>query len=442
MRWPEEVVALEVYGHSVKSLAGIERMVNLESLVVSGVGAPDLSSLPTLRRLKGIDLQKLAGPVDYSPLEECRWLEGVSIEFVSDDAARRFAVDLGRWPRLVALYLTNEHPRLASVDVSWVRQAHSLDTLVLRGFVPSDGYTELLAAPWLSRLLVTCDAATFEMLTARLPNTAVQQYDFASYRVEDLLMQQLRRGEMRGDPVPRGRRSEPPVLPAGARRVVRGPRADLRSVRRPDDVEVLEVRGRSVESLAGLERFSRVRGLLVSRMVSPDLRALAELPELRELILVRLAGAVDYAALAACKGLRALAIEVGSVAAARELRLPFAGLPGLERVTLINPASYPDLAEIDVSWVPGADALRELTLDGFIPAGGAEQLLQARQLSRLFVTSEYKPLGEELQAALPDTAVEERNDIADRTEKLVERYLERPDVREAMEDRRTRSPDR
>jgi hypothetical protein len=149
-------------------------------------------------------------------------------------------------------------------------------------------------------------------------------------------------------------------------KTVKGPRADLTSVRGAGDVRRLHVRGPGIESLAGIERFGDLVGLTLEKVEAPDLGRLRPLPGLRELVLDEVTGPLDLAAIADLPDLQALEVFVRDRSAAEAVgQLDLGGLLKLDAVFLhyLGPRPF---VPVRVDWPERALALGNLRWSGFV----------------------------------------------------------------------------
>jgi hypothetical protein len=68
VRDAEILEELIVEGRGVASLAGLERMTNLDALALERLHEPDLTPLAQLPRLERLLIEELAGDIDFAPL--------------------------------------------------------------------------------------------------------------------------------------------------------------------------------------------------------------------------------------------------------------------------------------------------------------------------------------------------------------------------------------
>jgi hypothetical protein len=149
-------------------------------------------------------------------------------------------------------------------------------------------------------------------------------------------------------------------------KTVKGPRADLRSVRGAADVRRLHVRGPGVESLAGIEGFHDLVGLRLEKVEAPDLERLRALRGIRQLELDEVSGPLDAAAITALPHLQMLQIFARERSVAEAVgQLDLGRLPRLDYVVLqyLGP---PPFVPVRVDWLERAPAVRLLHWSGFV----------------------------------------------------------------------------
>jgi hypothetical protein len=149
-------------------------------------------------------------------------------------------------------------------------------------------------------------------------------------------------------------------------RHIRGRRASLERVRDADTLEELIVEGRSVASLAGLERMTNLDALALERLHEPDLMPLGSLARLERLLIEDLTGDVDFAAVGALTSLRALWVNGCTRRQGERLAaLDFQALPHLEDLSLVctEPGAR---IPFRLSWLGPDASLRRLNLSGFV----------------------------------------------------------------------------
>src|SRR4051812_47509734 len=90
IRAPEKLIGVSIEGRGVRSLAGIERMVNLRSLELEMLHSPDLSLLGRLPRLEQLSLEWCAGDIDFRPIADLSGLRRLYVR--SDESAAAAAM--------------------------------------------------------------------------------------------------------------------------------------------------------------------------------------------------------------------------------------------------------------------------------------------------------------------------------------------------------------
>lgn len=183
-------------------------------------------------------------------------------------------------------------------------------------------------------------------------------------------------------------------------RTVEGRRADLRGLRNPESLDGLEVKGRGIASIAGLERAVRLSALILTGLVEPDLRVLATLPRLEHLTLAGLAGTVDYRPVGELAQHQDLTIESTSREHAEAVaEIDFAALGALDLVSLSTPRGV--MVELDLSWLPRLSSGAQVVLDGYPAAEGhLRYLCEATQLRSLSFTPRHPGEVDEVRRAL------------------------------------------
>lgn len=126
----------------------------------------------------------------------------------------------------------------------------------------------------------------------------------------------------------------------------------------------LAIEGAGVGSLKGIERMSALDTLYLERLRSPELAKLAQLPALRTLVLDRVEGQVDYAALGALTGLEYLSLTLADVAAGQEVAaVELSRLKGLRVLKLMLPG---ERVLLRAPWLTQLTQLEQLVLEGFV----------------------------------------------------------------------------
>lgn len=163
-------------------------------------------------------------------------------------------------------------------------------------------------------------------------------------------------------------------------REIRGTRRDLTGVRdfHLDKLTLLEVKGRGIASLRGIERFHGLAWLQLSNLVEPDLDVLRDLDELVHLELAALQGDVNYRPVEHLKNLRSLTLAPPTPSAARRMlaSLDLAQLPALESLHLrLDRPQCP----VSLAFSDALPNLEELTLIDFVVEEDQLEHLAARR---------------------------------------------------------------
>ena len=142
-------------------------------------------------------------------------------------------------------------------------------------------------------------------------------------------------------------------------KTIHGPHSDLRSVRAPSSIMILNIQGVRIESLAGIERFKNVHTVSFEKARVDDLAPLVALePTLRKLTIHEPPTSIDIYSLFQLSGLEDLwVIDPDDLDSMRRLAEgPFQRLPRLTSLTLrtsedhcidIGAAWFPQLTELD-----------------------------------------------------------------------------------------------
>jgi Protein of unknown function (DUF4240) len=147
---------------------------------------------------------------------------------------------------------------------------------------------------------------------------------------------------------------------------IHAPRDDLTGIDGAASLIALTAPGHNVGSLAGLETMTSLRSLAVLDMDSPDLSALAALPELSELVLQRLTGSVDYSPLEHATNLRRLVVTPEYPEGAAGLaRIDFGQLRRLRHLELGGGYFELEVA-IGIGWLEQLTELETLDIWNFI----------------------------------------------------------------------------
>jgi Leucine-rich repeat (LRR) protein len=344
---PERVQRLLLQGPEVTSLQGIERFVAVRQLVLSNAGGTDLSPLERLPRLETLIIdhpqvrdapdrgwrEPVDEALDYSSLARLTGLKRLYLRVIDyANAAALAEVRLGDLRELEVLhhcYVPAElslrgrasdpsvDPRLGlpEVDYSWLEDLPALHEFILWGFRPvGSGGAEVIAE---SRR-----TAKFGL-----------------------------------------------AFPMPQRREVRGKRDDLRSVKDAAMLTALELSGRGIRSLYGIDRFTSLRQLTLNRLRDIDMAPLESLTELTFLAVHKTRAAVDFSPLAHLASLEDVHLESADDATDQAIAaLDFSHLARLWSLSL--EASSPGARmPVDLDWVATHSRLRVLYLYGFWPRG-------------------------------------------------------------------------
>ena len=155
LREPDALLGLTVEGPGIGSLAGIERCVQLERLILSRVRGGNLFVLEQLPRLRELTLDKPRAPTDLRALERLSALRYLRVEVDEPLAPQLGALNLSGLTQLRRLFLVTKAGARQPLDLSWVDALQRLERLAVDGFVvTNDDLQRLNALPVLGRALL------------------------------------------------------------------------------------------------------------------------------------------------------------------------------------------------------------------------------------------------------------------------------------------------
>jgi hypothetical protein len=135
VRRPELLRRLLLDGPGIRSLAGIERMSALETLLMENVASLELERLASLPSLRELVIDRPRGEVPWKAIEQLAGLEALAIIVDGAPAGEGVAaIDFGRLSRLRELRLSLEGARVP-LGLEWLRSMPELRSVTLDGFV-------------------------------------------------------------------------------------------------------------------------------------------------------------------------------------------------------------------------------------------------------------------------------------------------------------------
>jgi hypothetical protein len=138
VRRPELLRRILLDGPGISSLAGIERMNALETVLMESVKSPELERLVSLPSLRELVLGQPRGKVRWQAVELLAGLERLVIDVDGAEAGAGVAsIDFGRLSRLRELRLSVDGARV-QISLGWLGSMQKLRWLTLANFVVDD----------------------------------------------------------------------------------------------------------------------------------------------------------------------------------------------------------------------------------------------------------------------------------------------------------------
>ena len=137
IRAPAELRRLRLEGPRIASLAGIERLTQLETLHLERLRSPELARLTSLPCLRELLIEQPTGSIDWEQLGRLGGLVHLSV-YVDDPehVARVARAPFGELTGLSVLRLSTM--TRTPMRLGWLERLTELDILVLHGFVIQD----------------------------------------------------------------------------------------------------------------------------------------------------------------------------------------------------------------------------------------------------------------------------------------------------------------
>jgi hypothetical protein len=180
-------------------------------------------------------------------------------------------------------------------------------------------------------------------------------------------------------------------------RVIRGDRADLTRVRRPEKLRFVAVEGPGVASLRGIELMARLRQLTLRRTAIADLTPLGALDELELLDFEHPQVLGDLAPL---RGLRHLRLDLAPEHVPALATLDFAALGRLEVLQVSAGAGA--RVPLAVAGIERLSALERLSLEGIVvDAEGLERIAALPRLDHVLLTPRTRAEKQAMRDRLP-----------------------------------------